>query len=134
MNDKIYTPIHIIHKILKSLNIDNENIIGKKICDHSCGDGNFIIEIVKLNIQYVETSELEYNLSCVYGFDIDHIAVESCISKLNILVPNINWNIYVKNSLSDLDAYYNTFDYIVGNPPYAKIHSLDDETRLLLKN
>lgn len=134
MNDKIYTPIHIIHKILKSLNIDNENIIGKKICDHSCGDGNFIIEIVKLIIQYSETSELEYNLSCVYGFDIDHIAVESCISKLNILVPNINWNIYVKNSLSDLDAYYNTFDYIVGNPPYAKIHSLDDETRLLLKN
>lgn len=105
MNDKIYTPIHIIHKILKSLNIDNENIIGKKICDHSCGDGNFIIEIVKLILKYSEPSELEYNINCVYGFDIDQSAVEKCIEKLNILYPanKNNWNIFVKNSLTDLE-------------------------------
>lgn len=141
---RIYTPEFIVQKILNDVNYNNQNILNKKILDPSCGDGRFLQEIVKTIIKFSSLDELENNLMCVYGWDIDENAIDLCKSNLNGLIKeynlNINWNIYVNNSLTvlkkkNLFEINKTikFDYIVGNPPYIRIQHLDSETREFLK-
>lgn len=135
MNYKIYTPLHIVEKIFNSINYQ----LGKKICDHSCGDGNFIIHIARYIIENSSSDKVQYNLEQIYGFDSDTEAINKCIIRLNELIKeykieNVNWMIYHKNSLTELQEYYNTFDYIIGNPPYSKMHVLDDDTRNTVKS
>lgn len=68
---KVYTPEFIVKKILNDIEYTNENILGKKILDPACGDGKFLIEIVKRIIQFSPTNTLKENLQFVYGWDID---------------------------------------------------------------
>ena len=44
---KIYTPQHIVEKILDDVGFSGSSILGKLIIDPACGDGQFLTEIVK---------------------------------------------------------------------------------------
>jgi hypothetical protein len=76
------------------------------------------------------------NLECIYGWDIDEVAIIECCKNLNNFIKNknidIQWNVNVVNSIEkyekpDLFALsdYQKFDFIVGNPPYIRIQHLD---------
>jgi type I restriction-modification system DNA methylase subunit len=133
---QIYTPNFIVCKILDDVGYNSPEILGKTIIDPACGDGRFLVEIVKRIIEFSPKSDLKENLECIYGWDIDEIAIIECRKNLNELIKNINinvqWNISVTNSIKkyekpDLFAILNAqkFDFIVGNPPYIRIQHLD---------
>jgi len=142
---KVYTPNFIVCKILDDIGYNSTQILGKTIIDPACGDGRFLFEIVKRIIEISPENELEKNLKCVYGWDIDNIAVENCITNLNNLIKekkvDIQWNISITDSIKkherqDLFATNDTqkFDFIVGNPPYIRIQHLDLEPRIYIQN
>lgn len=134
---QVYTPPFIVCKILNDVGYKSKNILGKKILDPACGDGNFLIEVAKRIIKHSEMENLKENLECIYGWDTDVEAVEECIKNLNELVDEkklkIKWNIivqdsmkkYEKNSLFTIKKEIEKFDFIVGNPPYIRIQHLD---------
>jgi adenine-specific DNA-methyltransferase len=141
LSGQVYTPYSIVKKILDNVDYQGDKILGKTIIDPACGDGQFLMEIVKRIIQYSDKEDLAQNLSCVYGWDIDEQAIEKCIQNLNQLIDNeeiaINWNVKaidwkvvaenalkkIKRSLFDPNTHQE-FDFVVGNPPYIRIQHL----------
>lgn len=134
-----YTSSNLVKKML-----DNFYKLGDKILDPSCGSGSFLIEIVirilKSNKPYSFKSKAFNN---VYGFDINPLAILT--AKVNILlliledfnieekeIPTIN--IYLMDSLFpeefedklaiDLKKLYNSFDLVIGNPPWLTYKDL----------
>jgi methylase of polypeptide subunit release factors len=146
LKGRVYTPHFIVEKMLDEIEFYGDNVLNKRILDPACGNGNFLIEVVKRILKYAQKNELEKQLQNVYGWDIDHVAVAECINNLNKLVSpyhlHIQWNIHVKNSLYEIDHFRSDtlfskksdkFDTIVGNPPYIRIQHLDYNQRQYIK-
>ena len=142
---QVYTPNFVVCKILDDIGFNSPAVLGKAIIDPACGDGRFLIEIVKRIIEFSPENDLKNNLQCVYGWDIDSIAIEYCMANLNSLIEDktidIQWNISETNSIKkyekpDIFAVndYPKFDFIVGNPPYIRIQHLDLEQRTYIQN
>jgi len=133
LQGKFYTPIFIVDKILDEVGYNSENILQKKILDPACGDGRFLIQTVKRIIKYSSKKDLKKNLSYVYGWDIDEVALKKAKENLDKLVYplKIEWNLFLKNSLKTQNNLFekHKFDFIVANPPYIRIQNLDISQR-----
>jgi len=141
---QVYTPSLIVTKILDEVGFTSTDILGKKVLDPACGDGRFLIEVVRRIVNMSPLEDLEKNLSCVYGWDIDENAVEECKRNLNRIVQplgiHVNWNITVRNALYELPQLnlldagdLEQFDFIIGNPPYIRIQNLKETERRFIQ-
>ena len=143
---QVYTPNWIVSEILDSIGYNNEIILDKYILEPSCGDGVFLTEIVKRYIKIasannLSTQQIATNLEkYIYGIELDEIEYKKSTDNLDNLVIKelsqnlkIKWNIFNQNTLEIYKSYSNFFDFVVGNPPYIRIHNLDLNTREVLK-
>jgi adenine-specific DNA-methyltransferase len=139
---QVFTPLNIVNLILDNISYI-DNIQNKTILEPSCGDGAFLKEIVKRYIEYCiknkqNTTQIKNELeSNIYGIELDKKYYEECIKNLNELcgkydIKNIDWKIYNQDAL--IKEWDFKFDFIVGNPPYIRVHNLDIENRQFLKN
>ena len=110
-------------------------ILKKHIIDNSCGDGGFLKSIVE---RYCNESikagvcinEIKQDIEIyIHGIDIDEIAYQQCICNLNQVarkfgIENVNWDLYNQSSLS-MTKFNNKMDYVIGNPPYVRVHNLE---------
>lgn len=150
MKDKklgqVFTPDWVIDEILDSIDYKDKNVINKTIIDPSCGNGAFLKKIVDRIINFCKLYSFSIKEiikileNSVYGIEIDETAFNECINNLNNLIKNklnieyeINWKIYKSNALIKYKDFFNFFDYVVGNPPYIRVHNLDMYMRDLLK-
>ncbi len=143
---QVFTPEWIVNEILDLVNYSNTEILTKYILEPACGNGAFLKEIVKRYIKEgrnknLTTKEIIKGLEkYIYGFELDKIEYNKCIENLNnitmhfLSVDNISWKIYNQNTLFQYKNYENIFHYIVGNPPYIRIHNLDFATRQFIKD
>lgn len=127
---------------------------GLKILDPSCGSGIFLIDIIIniINSENPESSKIEA-INNVYGFDINPLATLTAKVNLYLLIlDNFNLknnnlpkiNIFFLDSLFpeqyenvhenvDIKKLYNTFDLIIGNPPwltYKDIYSKNYQNKI----
>lgn len=134
---QVYTPAHIVHKILDGVGYDSAAILGKSILDPACGDGRFLTKIVKRIVKFSSINELENNLSKVHGWDIDQKALTLCEENLNEIINvsglNIRWNLVKQDALTNLNTA-DRYDFIVGNPPYIRIQHLLEKQRVFLQS
>lgn len=138
---QVFTPKETVIYMLDLLDY-RENIFEKTIIDNSCGNGNFLVEIVRrfiidANKQNIDKRKIKNSLeNCIFGCDVDSKCVDACIENLNKVASgfgykNIKWNISKCDGL-----YYDDnikFDYVVGNPPYISYLDLDEKTRVKTK-
>ncbi len=143
-NGIIYTPEWIV-KIIHDKTLP-KNLANIAVCDPACGDGAFLIDVaericrqaIRSNDQYLYIKSLK-NLT---GFDIDKHALDYCRVKLDKKVkdffPNIQieWNLRIIDGTNQKQwqSWCNTFDYVVGNPPYVRIQHLEEKRRNIIKN
>ena len=138
---QVYTPNWIVSEILDSVGYNNDTILDKYILEPSCGDGVFLIEIVSryINIGFTNNlskEQIAKNLEkYIYGIELDEIEYKKSIINLDNLVIKdlsedikVKWNIFNRNTLEIYKSYSDFFDFIVGNPPYIRIHNLDLNT------
>jgi len=143
---QVYTPEWIVTEILDLIDYKGEKILTKKIIDPACGNGAFLKLIVKRIIEESlkeKKTALEIKTileNCVYGIEIDKEEYTKCIKNLNVIVQKeinqqlqICWKIFNENTLLKYKDFKGFFDYVVGNPPYIRIHNLDENTRKILK-
>lgn len=108
-----FTPTHIVRQVIEDLKEDLTGTV-KKVCDPCCGTGNFLIQLPKsVGIRYV------------YGADIDPVSVS--LARLNVAmhfdayssedIDRIYGNITCRDFLFDRTS--DTYDMIVGNPPWG---------------
>lgn len=144
---EFYTPPRLVDKM-----ITESYDFGEKLLDPSCGSGSFLIHVINkiLNSEKEKEAKLKA-INNVYGFDINPLA--TLTTKFNILLNleifnnggenysdfiNPNLNIYLLDSLfpEDYEKRYehinfkdllNSFDQVIGNPPWLTYKDLQDE-------
>jgi hypothetical protein len=160
---EFYTPSSIVKYILDGVGFNKDNEIENvSIVDISCGAGSFLIEAVQRIVNrykklYSRAKRSDFSLKeikiminnvkkNVIGIDINPIACVLC----QINVYYILWEFLRKIKTSELDykfpifniSNYNslilqsieTYDYVVGNPPYLFIRDISQNDRLLIEN
>ncbi len=146
LNGVVYTPKWVVNLILDNLGY-KKDIYGKKIIDPACGDGAFLSEVVErfiFDAKQKKTNKPETKKALeknIFGFDIDETAIKKCIAILDEIVrkyglKNIKWRIIKTDSLDKdfVGKYFDTFDFVVGNPPYIRIQHLGKERRDKIQN
>jgi len=81
---EVFTPTPLVQEMLDKLEEDNPNLFSdptKTFLDNSCGDGQFLSEVV---IRKIERSgcTLEQSLSTTYGVDLMEDNVNECRKRL----------------------------------------------------
>lgn len=141
-NCQVFTPKDIVDFMLNTIEY-NSSLFGKKVLENSCGDGNILVEIVKM---YINTSLAEgYSIKeiknglekDIYAYEIDSRHLQKCLERLNnevknFGIKNVNWKIFESDFLKE--DIQMRFDYIIGNPPYISYSDLDIETRIYIKS
>jgi type I restriction-modification system DNA methylase subunit len=141
-NCQIFTPSEVVGKMLDIMGY-GKNLYGKKVLENSCGNGQFLIEIVTRYIDACRSEGYDDDQIClgleqdIYGFEIEDDIFRNCLRRLNDLLAKyslkeVNWNIRQADVLKakpDTD-----FAYIVGNPPYVTYSALLIEDREYIKN
>lgn len=141
----IYTPKPVVDLMLRKCS----GIAGKRICDPSCGDGEFLVEIAERIYRRLAKGEsskqLHYTLENLTGFDIDKEALKICRKRLNDVARKykrkpLKWNLCLRDGLdlqknrtllSVMSGEKETekFDIVIGNPPYVRIQHLEKSRR-----
>lgn len=138
---QVFTPNNIVCEILDFSNYNGKRILKKHIIDNSCGEGAFLIEIVKRYIKefksvYKSLKGIENDLKkYIHGVEIDKNLHKTCIDRLNSIVISmglnqINWDIVNGDSLI-IKKFDGKMDFVVGNPPYVRIHNLEDRYEIV---
>lgn len=134
---QIFTPDDIVKKMLDHLGYIN-NLYGKTILESSCGNGQFLKEIVRRYIKDciqngLSMTEIRAGLSRdIFGIELDRVQYYECLEALNAITDSYNikrvcWKI--KNADALRDPYLCTFDFVIGNPPYVSYWDLDKSER-----
>jgi len=139
---EFYTPTTLVYKM-----VENSYSFGSKVLDPACGSGNFLIEIIIKILNSNETNESKIQaINNVYGFDVNPIAIIT--AQINILLIFLEYfdvgkealpvskifridslfpRQFEKNMIIDLKNLYNSFDLIIGNPPWITYKDLENK-------
>ena len=159
-NGVVYTPQPIVETMLNSDVCPD--MAGKRILDPACGNGQFLVEIVKQVCERLlknelaiydakkekqkeflkeEKRQLVSTLQGLTGFDIDKEALEECKERLDNVMKGYGhephpWGLFHMDCLKDLDEFKSMpkFDIVIGNPPYVRIQNLSDERKKALQS
>jgi len=145
---EFFTPAHLAEKM-----IDDFYEFGLKILDPSCGSGTFLVKVIIKILDSQNPISLKIKaISNVYGFDVNPLAIAT--SKANIILLSLD---YFKQSYQEIpmislflcDSLFpedyenklhlkfknlrNSFDSIIGNPPwltYKDLYDKDYQTKI----
>lgn len=139
---EVFTPWNIVGEMLSLIDYrsTNENILKRHVIDNSCGDGAFLVEIVKRYVAAWKFSHARTNLAedlskYIHGIEINEESHARCIENLNNAVKamglkeEVDWDIVRGNALT-CGKYIGKMDYVVGNPPYVRVHNVKDDEGL----
>ena len=134
---QIFTPDDIVKDMLDHLGY-SDHLYGKTILESSCGNGQFLKEIV---IRYIKDgksrglsrTKIKNGLGRdIFGIELDPVRHQECIDALNSItdkfnLKRVNWQIKQADALRE--PYPRTFDFVVGNPPYVSYWDLESSER-----
>lgn len=138
-----FTPLETVIDMLQMAHYEvTSSIIGKKFLDNSFGSGNILAEAVECYIKACEISgysppEISTMLHRdIYGIELDDELYRQCSIRLDAIaeshhLPKVAWNLYHADALRWETE--ESFDYIVGNPPYVAYKEIDEENRQYLR-
>lgn len=133
---QVFTPKFLVERMLDWCGYEGDCIIGKHVIDNSCGDGAFLKAVAGRYIQAsvgigagndaVKTDLETY----IHGIEIDGDAYNACIANLDKVaesfgITGVRWNILNCSALS-VREFDGKMDYVVGNPPYVRVHNLEE--------
>lgn len=142
---QVWTPQHILENILNEIDYTskNDNIINQKIIEPSFGNGVFIYEILKRLINVLQRNnvpsvKIEKIIdSNVYAIEYDPetyektlLSIKKWLLKTYNLSPKFT-NFFNMDTLDYTICDY--FDYVVGNPPYIRVHDMPQNMREKVK-
>ncbi|MDD5862159.1 MAG: N-6 DNA methylase [Prevotella sp.] len=133
---QVFTPDYLANNILDCAGYKGNNILCKHVIDNSCGDGAFLCLIVqRYCTEYLKINDDKSLLAkdletYIHGIEIDKLAFDICIENLDQIseefqLRKINWNVINEDAMK-VHQFDNIMDYVIGNPPYVRVHNLDD--------
>ena len=133
---KVYTPEKLVTQILDLAGYYGEAILDKRIMENSCGDGAFLAQIVDRYCRVADARamtprELRERLERhIYGIELDKDELRKCRERLDEIaasfnVRNAQWRLEC-NDATAARQYVGKMDFVVGNPPYVRVHNLGE--------
>lgn len=133
---QVFTPDYLVKIILDEAGYSGPAILQKHCIDNSCGDGAFLCEIVRryssaFHDVHGSLDSLNHELEqYIHGIELDAVAYQCCIENLESLaneltIGDCKFDILHDNTLN-VSKYNGKMDYVIGNPPYVRVHNLDD--------
>ena len=140
---RVYTPDYLVKTILDFGGYNKPAILKKHVIDNSCGDGAFLTEIVQryctsFLAQKQDLSKLKHELvTYIHGIELDAVERDKCILNLDKVVEvygisKVKWDIINANTLT-IDRFNTKMDYVFGNPPYVRVHNLEESYEIVKK-
>jgi len=142
---RVYTPKYLVKNILDLCGyVEGACILDKHIIDNSCGDGAILTEVVSRFIRTalaknISKSQIQDILATyIHGIELDKQEVEKCKANLTAIatdfgITDVVWDIVCGDALNNT-TYLGKMDFVVGNPPYVRVHNLDIDTEFLKNN
>jgi methylase of polypeptide subunit release factors len=115
----VYTPENIVNLMIENIG----DIKNKKILEPSCGDGSFVIPLIKRILKL--SDNINNDFDNLYACDIDGKALLNLKKEAFKLTGRKEWNFYKEDFLFKNE--YSNFDIIIGNPPYIKAHHISQD-------
>jgi len=120
---------------------------GYRVLDPSCGSGNFLVNIVKKIIDSSKSYQKKQDsILNVYGFDINPLAINTTKINISLILLEyfytehsdlLNLKIFLIDSLFpedyqgnigiDFKSLYNSFDLVIGNPPWLTYKDINNK-------
>ncbi len=133
----MFTPAFLVRDILDVALYTGERILGRHVMDNSCGDGAFLCEVVSRYCSaflaaHPSPHGLEAELErYVHGIELDGEAWATCLYNLDAVAHSfglgaVKWDVLNANALG-VTRYNGAMDYVVGNPPYVRVHNLEGD-------
>lgn len=143
LNGCFYTPKFIVNNVLDLANYHGQAILKKHVIDNSCGDGAFLVAIANRYCEaFLKKNSdlllLSKELSTyIHGIEINETACKMCAENLNTTVKqfglnNVVWDITCADTLT-VDKFNGKMDFVLGNPPYVRIHNLGNSCEHIKK-
>lgn len=138
---KVPTPIEMVSHMLDKIGYTH-NLQGQKVLENSCGEGNFLCEIVRRYIadakqQKMTNAKIREGLERdIHGIEKEESILKKCLVNLDVAagelgITNVKWNIRQGDALAlELEPIY---QYVVGNPPYITYYNLKQEERTQIR-
>ena len=133
---QVFTPAYLVRDILDTAGYTGDMCLHRHIIDNSCGNGAFLCEVVRRYCTAFlrhssDTVMLKEELQVyVHGIEIDTAAYQECLLNLDDVVApfgisGIRWDVLNEDTLRT-SKYDGKMDFVVGNPPYVRVHNLHD--------
>jgi predicted RNA methylase len=140
-NCQIPTPTIYVEQMLDYIGYE-KNLMGHKVLENSCGEGNILIQIVKRYIAdakkngYTRSQIVTGLEKDIVAYEIDSEKIKICRKRLDSLaaeenLSSVEWNIINKDFLKSREEKVH---FIIGNPPYITYHNLTETERNFLQN
>ncbi|MDR0906418.1 MAG: SAM-dependent methyltransferase [Oscillospiraceae bacterium] len=135
-NGRYYTPQFLVQNILDLVDYSGNRILGKHAIDNSCGDGAFLVEMVRRYCAEAlranrSPKQIRRDLGrYIHGIEIDAAECDKCRANVSAVaaefgVADIAWDINCADALTS-HQYDGRMDFVLGNPPYVRVHNLLD--------
>ena len=153
-NGCVYTPPELVNEVLDAAGyVPTEDLSSMTVLEPSCGDGAFLVEIASRLVESIhlrtppsDSAQIDREIhealsDCIMAIEIDGDALETAKHRvLDALeeryeyVPVDGTHVFSRWHTGDAIKYLNdvndTFDFIVGNHPYVRIHNVRDIGKL----
>ena len=141
---KVYTPDYLVRIILDRGGYTGSDILEKHVIDNSCGDGQFMIHIIdRYCKEYLRNNDNKTQLkkeleTYIHAIEIDNDELSVCKKRCdkiasNYGVENVKWD-FINGDAMMVDRYNGKMDFVVGNPPYVRIHNLSENMASIKKH
>ncbi|MCD8283034.1 MAG: N-6 DNA methylase [Prevotella sp.] len=133
---QVFTPPYLVGYMLDLAGYVGREILSRHVIDNSCGEGAFLCEVADRYCAAFTASKSDMNAlkgeleQYIHGIEIDRRAAARCRYNLDGVAARyglngVNWDVINANAL-DVKKYDGLMDYVVGNPPYVRVHNLAD--------
>lgn len=136
---EIFTPEYLVRNMLDFVGYEGALITSKHVIDNSAGEGAFLAEIVRRYCeQNTDKKLLKKHLETyIHGIELDTKNYAKCIESLDAIalefdVANVKWDIQNASTL-EVGEYDGKMDFVVGNPPYVRVHNLKESHKAVKK-
>ena len=142
-NGIVFTPEYIAEYIFNQAEIYNTIGGCPKVIDPGCGCGIFLVSAASIIHEKSGVPFKDVLSKSIYGIELDEDNARRCIIVLNLLPlihgesnRGIRTNVSCRDSLKcDWGEIFGleSYDFIIGNPPYVNTHDMTKETARFLK-
>lgn len=141
------TPNRIVEMILDAVGFIGEKTVISSIMEPSFGEGVFLIEIIRRIMEECRRTNKSLNYVAnilnnnIYGIEKDLLLYSGTIERLNGVLAEygipknlVSWkNLSCSDAIEKHEEYKGKFDYVVGNPPFIRIHNIEKDSRNFFK-